>query len=232
MNQSFYIGAIGALGQQEKLNVAANNLANTNTVGYKNHSGVFSDLMYNQIKNASGADRAKGGSGSRLANVKTDFTPAAYHETGMMHDYAIAGEGFFMVKDPASGAISYTCDGRFSLSQSGETFYLITSDGKRVLNKNKEEIEAPYDPQRIGVYTFAILDGMQNSGNNSYLASANQGEPILREDAEVVKGALEQSGTDVALEMTRIIEAQRAYSYTLKMVQTSDEVEATINSLR
>ena len=52
------------------------------------------------------------------------------------------------------------------------------------------------------------------------------------EKAKVVKGALESSGTDFALEMTRMMEAQRAYSYALKMVQTSDEVETTINSLR
>ncbi|HBE84514.1 MAG TPA: flagellar basal body rod protein, partial [Lachnoclostridium sp.] len=38
--------------------------------------------------------------------------------------------------------------------------------------------------------------------------------------------------TDFAQEMTRMMEAQRAYSYSLKMVQTSDEIETTINSIR
>ena len=44
--------------------------------------------------------------------------------------------------------------------------------------------------------------------------------------------ALESSGVNVADEMTRIIESQRAYSYALRMVQTSDEIVNTINSLR
>ena len=46
------------------------------------------------------------------------------------------------------------------------------------------------------------------------------------------KGMLEQSNTDLANEMVQVIEAQRSFSYALRMVQTSDEVESTINSLR
>ena len=45
-------------------------------------------------------------------------------------------------------------------------------------------------------------------------------------------GALERSGTDMADEMVKVIEAQRAFTYALKMVTTSDEIESTINSLR
>ena len=59
------------------------------------------------------------------------------------------------------------------------------------------------------------------------------GQPIrLRDPKEIAQGAVESSGTDLAKEMTRIIECQRAYSYALRMVTTSDEIESTINSLR
>ena len=51
-------------------------------------------------------------------------------------------------------------------------------------------------------------------------------------DAKLIDHALEMSGVDVADDFTRMIEAQRAYSYALKMVQTSDEVVNTINTLR
>ena len=43
---------------------------------------------------------------------------------------------------------------------------------------------------------------------------------------------LESSNVDLAEEKTKVIESQRAYSMALKMVQTSDEIETTINSLR
>ena len=48
----------------------------------------------------------------------------------------------------------------------------------------------------------------------------------------LVKGALEMSNADLADEMTKVIESQRAYGLSLKMVQTSDEIETTINGLR
>ena len=47
-----------------------------------------------------------------------------------------------------------------------------------------------------------------------------------------MRGYLEMSNADLAEEMTKVIECQRAYGMALKMVQTSDEVETTINSLR
>ncbi|WP_394523117.1 flagellar hook-basal body protein [Lacrimispora sp. JR3] len=256
MNQSFYIGALGAMNQQTKLNIVSNNIANVNTVGFKPEYGVFSDLIYNEVRNAQGENGAKTGSGTTIDTVKTNMSVMPSRTTGLENDYAIEGEGFFMLKDPVTGDITYSRDGRFQLAKTEDKFYLVNVDGKRVLNMDKEEIsydvkptsypdgeeeeeeeeeeleEGEHDPRAIGVYTFSKMDGIHSVGDNGFVASAKNGEPILLENAKVVKGSLEESGTDFALEMTRMMEAQRAYSYALKMVQTSDEVESTINSLR
>lgn len=257
MNQSFYIGALGALNQQTKLNIVSNNIANVNTVGFKSQYGVFSDLVYAEVRNAQGENGAKTGSGTKVDTVKTNMSAMPYHATNLDNDYAIDGEGFFMLKDPVSGEISYSRDGRFQLAKTEDKFYLVNTDGKRVLNMDKEEIsydikatsypseeeedeedneeeleEGEHDPRAIGVYTFSKMDGIQSTGDNSFVVSAKNGEPVLLEKAKVIKGSLEESGTDFAQEITRMMESQRAYSYALKMVQTSDEVEATINSLR
>ncbi|GLC80467.1 flagellar hook-basal body protein [Lacrimispora brassicae] len=256
MEQSFYVGALGAMGQQTKLSVVSNNVANVNTVGFKAQYSVFSDLVHAEMRNTQGNNGAKSGSGTKVDQAKTDFSVMSYKETGLDHDYAIAGEGFFMLKDPVTNEVSYSRDGRFQLSQMEDKFYLVNSDNKRVLNMDQEEIsydvkpstypgneaeteeeeteveEGEHDPRAIGVYTFARRDGIESQGDNVFSVTAKNGEPILLEKAKVVKGALEESGVDFAQEMTRMIEAQRAYSYALKMVQTSDEVESTINSLR
>lgn len=256
MNQSFYIGALGARNQQTKLNVVSNNIANVNTVGFKPEYSVFSDLVYAQTRNSSEDVNVKTGSGSKVDEVKTNMAAMPYQTTGLEHDYAVEGDGFFMLKDPVSGDITYTRDGRFQLAKTTDKFYLVNVDGKRVLNMDQEEIsydvkptsypseeaeeeeepeelqEGEHDPHAIGIYTFANTNGMQPIGDNVFTATADNGDPILLEKAKVVSGSLEQSGTDFALEMTRMMEAQRAYSYALKMVQTSDEVESTINSLR
>ena len=57
-------------------------------------------------------------------------------------------------------------------------------------------------------------------------------EASLKSDAALQKGALENSGTDMAKEMVHVIECQRAFSYAVKMITTSDDIEGTINSLR
>ena len=48
---------------------------------------------------------------------------------------------------------------------------------------------------------------------------------------KVIRGYLERSNVDLAQEMIKVIESQRAYSYALRMVQTTDEIEQTINGL-
>ena len=48
----------------------------------------------------------------------------------------------------------------------------------------------------------------------------------------VKRGVLERSNVDLAQELVKVIESQRAYSFCLKMVTTSDEIETTINGLR
>ena len=84
----------------------------------------------------------------------------------------------------------------------------------------------------IGVYGFDILDGMQSNGRNEFTPTAKNGLPYLMRGARLVDHTLEMSGVDTAEEISRMIETQRAYSYALKMVQTSDEVMTTINGLR
>lgn len=257
MNQSFYTGVLGAMNQQTNLNIVSNNIANVNTVGFKSEYGVFSDLVYSEVRNTKGENGAKTGSGTKIDTVKTNMSAMTYHATNLDNDYAIDGEGFFMLKDPVTGEITYSRDGRFQLAKTEDKFYLVNTDGKRVLNMDKEEIsydikatsypseeeteevddeetleDGEHDARAIGVYTFSRLDGIQSTGDNGFVVSATNGEPILLEKANVVKGSLEESGTDFAQEMTKLMETQRAYSYALKMVQTSDEVESTINSLR
>ena len=62
--------------------------------------------------------------------------------------------------------------------------------------------------------------------------SEYNGEPAAAEEAMLHRGYLEQSNVQLADEMSKTIESSRAYSYVLKMIQTSDEIEQTINSLR
>lgn len=74
--------------------------------------------------------------------------------------------------------------------------------------------------------------GCEASATTSLHRRQMNGTPFLVQDGKLIRHALETSGVDMAEEMTKVIESQRAYSYALRMVQTSDEIVNTVNSLR
>lgn len=235
MYTSFYTAARGAIEQQKKMDVVANNLANVNNYGYKSKNPVFSDLMYYNLNNYRGEETPlKAGTGVVVEKTNTNFDPAGFLPTGGSYDYAINDTGFFMMRSPLNGEITYTRNGHFSLSKRGDQFYLVNDNGNFVLDQNRNPILVNDGvlSGTIGVYGFNILDGMQSKGNNEFTPVAKNGAPFLMPDAKVRDHTLESSGVDMADEMTKVIESQRAYSYALRMVQTSDEVVNTINTLR
>ena len=237
MNMSFYTAALGAAGQQEKMNVIANNIANVNTDGFRSKNAVFSDLMYYNMRDEQGADtRVKAGSGIALGRTDTDFSESSMAPTGGNTDFAISGRGFFMLQDPNTQAVSYSRNGKFNMSLRADGFYLVNDNGKLVLDENRNPIrldeEGIVGGARPGIYTFPVQQGMLNTGNNELTATEKNGEPVLSADAELNQGYLEQSNVNLADEMSKTIECSRAYSYVLKMIQTSDEIEQVINSLR
>lgn len=237
MDTSFYTAARGVRTQQEKVNVISNNIANLNTTGYKVHTSKFMDLMYYNMRQPEEAiTTLQAGTGAMQERTDIDFSAAAAAPTYEPLDYAILEEGFFVIRDPATGEISYTRDGSFQASvQTNGTMLLITDYGKLVLDASLNPItvnddgKAAVDP---GVYTFANTDGMLAIGTNEFQPVPKNGNPILVTDPNMRSGHLEMSNADLSEEYSQMIEASRAYSYALKMVQTSDEVEQTINSLR
>ncbi|MCI8795887.1 MAG: flagellar hook-basal body protein [Dorea sp.] len=235
MYTSFYTAARGAMEEQKKMDVVGNNLANVNNYGYKAKTTVFYDLMYYNLNNYTGADTPlKAGTGIHVEKTNTNFDPMGFVTTEGKFDYAIVQEGFFMLRSPITNEITYSRNGHFSMSKRGDEFYLVNDNGNFVLDQNQNPIQV-IDGElssEIGVYGFNILDGMQSIGNNEFTPVLKNGQPFLIPGAKLENKMLEMSGVNVADDFTRMIEAQRAYSYALKMVQTSDEIVNTINTLR
>lgn len=255
MNVSFYTAAVGAAQQQDRLNVQANNISNINTYGYKAQRPSFSALMY---RNINGIDNAElpYGVGARMSMAGTDFSGGGIVDTGRKQDYAIIGDGFFGLYDPVTGEVSYTRDGSFTISEfqrqklaedgSGEveldeegnpvmeTVYMLGDGlGRFVLNTMGSTTEVTdFDAkQPVGVFDFVNTDGMTRMGANRYIPVEKNGQ-VRFGTGTVEQGKLEGSNADLAEQVTKVIEAQRTFSYNLKMVQTTDELESTVNGLR
>lgn len=247
MNQSFYTAAVGAQQQQQRLNIQGNNIANVNNYGFKAKKATFSTLMYNGI-NGVDNNRLPVGVGTQITQAPTDTISGSYATTGRTLDYAIEGDGFFAVVNTVTGQVSYTRDGAFVLSEfqepTGEVdetgepiletvYRLADAQGRMVLNDEGNYINVT-DQERalpIGVFDFINYDGMQHIGTNQFLPVDKNGQ-IRFGTGQLRQGVLEASNVDLADEITKVIESQRAYSMALKMVLTSDEIETTINGLR
>ena len=139
-----------------------------------------------------------------------------------------------MIQDPADNSITYTRNGNFALSQRQDGFYLVDAQGRLVLDAGRNPIryingELVSTP---GIFDFVHTNGMASVGNNSFVPTTKNGAVMIAADATLVPGCLESSNVDMADEMSKVIISSRAYSYMLRMVQTSDEVEQTINGLR
>lgn len=237
MDISFYTAAVGAKAQQTRFDVIGNNMANANTAGYKAQKAGFVDLLYSNVREPETTDtQLVVGAGARVEKTDINFKDGGLASTDAPTDFAIVGKGFFAVRDPGTGEVLYTRSGAFQYSQGRNgIFYLVTAGGQRVLDKNMNPITMPEENKSIekpGVFGFKILDGMLLRGDSMFSPTAKNGQPYIVENSQVQSGYLENSNTEVADQMTKIIETQRAYSMMLKMVTTSNEIEQTINELR
>jgi flagellar hook protein FlgE len=126
---NFSIPLSGLTAESTALSAIANNLANQNTVGYKDTMVQFSDLFYQQIGTTGSGDPIEEGAGAEVAALPSLFTQGTLESTGVPTDAAIQGSGFFIVQN-ADGSLNYTRDGEFQINQNN---YLVTASGQDVL---------------------------------------------------------------------------------------------------
>ena len=246
MNQSFYIGAVGAQQQLQRLNIHGDNISNVNTNGFKANRAHFAALLYQDHRGVE--EELPMGVGTSLLMTSTDFSQGGPADTGRTLDYYIDGAGFFGVVDLITGEVTFTRNGAFYLSElvreTGEmdedgepimesVYCLGDGTGRFVLSKQGGliEVDDPTQELPIGIFDYANYNGMQQLGDTGSLPVDKNGDLWLG-TGKAVQGYLERSNADLAEELTKVIESQRAYGMALKMVQTSDEIETTINNLR
>ena len=124
---SFATALSGLESNNTALNTIANNLANMNTVGYKDQTDQFSTLFYQQL-NGGVNGGVQVGVGTQVATTETDFSDGGPTSTGQATDMALQGNGFFVIDD--NGQQELTRAGDFVLSQSGA---LQTTSGASVM---------------------------------------------------------------------------------------------------
>ena len=124
---ALYSGITGLTANAYTMSILGNNIANTNTVGFKRSGGTFFDILSASLQG--GASNIQIGRGVFMGSVKTDFIQGSLNRTENVTDLAIEGDGFFVTRDAMSESLYYTRNGEFIIDREG---YLISTDGLRV----------------------------------------------------------------------------------------------------
>ena len=127
LSTALYTAISGLQSNAQAMTVTGNNIANSNTVGFKSSSTIFSDLLSANIASSSGTSQV--GRGSQIQTVQTNFSQGGFESTTSNFDLAIQGSGFFIVSSPANSTNLYTRNGSFEFDNNG---YLVTAEGYRV----------------------------------------------------------------------------------------------------
>ncbi|MBU1052894.1 MAG: flagellar hook-basal body complex protein [Proteobacteria bacterium] len=110
------ISGLNALGNA--MTVIGDNIANVNTVGFKESRVTFQDVLSQSVATTGGS--AQVGRGTSLADISSSFSQGSFESTDSSTDLAIGGAGFFMVRDPgAENSNYYTRAGEFSFDKDG-----------------------------------------------------------------------------------------------------------------
>jgi len=119
----FQHGLSGLRAATAKLDVTGNNIANANTVGFKQSQAQFSDVFANAL----GGGRNQIGIGTQVAAIAQEFTQGNVTPTNNPLDVAITGNGFFRISN--NGTISYSRNGQFHLDENG---FLVNANNYNV----------------------------------------------------------------------------------------------------
>ncbi len=134
MYSSIYTAKSGMMAFAQGTNVIGDNLANTNTIGFKGSTLLFSDVM-NKAASGKTFNAASASAGVQLAKVGHDMRQGQVQNTTRSTDMAISGAGLFAVKDPVSGNTYYSRAGAFQLDKN---FKLINDQGMVVQGWQKD----------------------------------------------------------------------------------------------
>jgi flagellar basal-body rod protein FlgF len=239
MDNSFMVGLSAQQVLRQRMDTTANNLANMTTAGFKVEHIVSRELSE---KPATAADTATDIAFTDAWMLQRDFSTGPLEQTGNPLDFAIEGDGFFVVQTAAGEA--FTRDGRFNLDDQGQ---IITRTGELVMGDGGpitvDPEGGPLSVSREGsinqdgivlgtlrVAMFQTPGGLERLGSNLWRATDETPQPAT--EARIRGGFVEGSNVNAVLELTEMIEISRAYTSISKMIAQSDELRgASIEKL-
>lgn len=236
MDNAFYTTLNRQSGLMQEMRAVANNIANLSTTGFRKEGVIFAEHVTDLGRAEPSLSMAT--ASGRIINLEQ----GPLSQTGGAFDFAIEGEGFFMVETPEGPQL--TRAGSFTPSPEGE---LVTRDGHRLLDLGGAPIFVPADAGRValandgtlsangvplaqvGLFLPADRNDLHHRGGTRFAAPGGA-EPM--EGGTILQGYLENSNVNPVEEIARMIEVQRAYELGQKFLDREDErIRAVVQTL-
>lgn len=183
----------GLQAAETQIDVVGNNLANSQTVGFKASNAVFAtqflqtqSLGSSPTTTSGGTNPRQTGLGTRVAEIAPDFTQGTVEISSNPSDLAIQGDGFFMVQS-SEGERLYTRNGIFKTNADNE---LVNLTGQRVLGYG---IDNNFEIQRTTLVPLTIPLGTAATAQatrNVFLQGALSPSGDLANAAAVIQSAV------------------------------------------
>jgi len=261
MIRALYSGGSGMTAQQMSIDNIANNLANSNTTGFKARRTQFQDLLYQSVLQPGAAAGAQTvvpsglqlGLGTRPAANSIVFSQGSLTETDNTLDIAINGKGFFQVQQP-DGTTAYTRSGNFQLNANGNVVdangnplvppitipaqaqtVTIAPDG--TVSYTQPGQTATQTAGQIQLANFPNPGGLNSLGNGLFSPTDASGVAIVGNPGgsdgvgTLQQGYLENSNVSIVEEFVNMISSQRAYEANTKVVKAADEMYQQVNNV-
>lgn len=245
MVRGLYTAYTGMMNEQNRLDIIANNIANSATVGFKQDNATnqsFDQLLTIKVKDSSEAfnNRAIGNMsmGVKMGENYTNYGQGSLRQTSNTYDFALEGNGFFSlsVTDKAGNvSTQYTRNGSFTMTKDG---HIVDEDGNYLMGEGGE-IVVPTDASEVVVDSGGAIyaDGqyvdtlkIADFEDYNYLTkvgdtrfAALDGAVEKTASASVEQGYTEQSNVNVVSEMVEMISVTRAYEANQKVIKTMDQ---------
>jgi flagellar basal-body rod protein FlgG len=213
MKLESYLAALGSLEEQRRLDIISNNIANSNTPGFKKDSLYFNNVM-DQF-------------------THTTMTQGQIRDTGEKLDVALSGDGFLSIQ--TDHGVAYTRAGNLTVNNAKQ---LVTHDGWPVLgksgpikvndptkfsvNQEGQVFDGPDQVDQLALASFPSNVKLQKNQNGYFQPQTPESQPTKPESCQVRQGALEGANFNAVEEMVRLVDTMRNFETYQKSMQICD----------
>ena len=237
MDNASYTALTRQSGLMQEMRALANNIANSSTTGFRAEGITFSEHV-----KALGPDAASL-SMATAAVRDTVMTQGGLSQTGGSFDLAIEGDGFFLIETP--GGQRLTRAGAFRPNENGD---LVTADGHPVLDAGGAPVFVPQGIGTIGIGADGTISAGGQPVGQIGMVIPTDPTRMFREggvmfdarggfepapDGRMLQGFLEDSNVNPILQVSRMIEVQRAYELGQNFLDKEDaRIRGVIEAIR